>query len=88
MKCIIRSIQYWTIESFIDEYGRNILDAGFTLGRLEEDEEHGAEILIELNSMEDLKKLAKAVDNNIIFNSRYFKNDIYSTLIIYDDYAE
>ena len=88
MKCIIRSIQYWTIESFVDEYGRNILDAGFTLERLEEDEEHEAGILIELNSMEDMEKLAKAVENNIIFNSRYFENDIYSTLIIYDDYAE
>ena len=88
MKCIIRSIQYWTIESFVDEYGRNILDAGFTLERLEEDEEHEAGILIEFNSMEDMEKLAKAVENNIIFNSRYFENDIYSTLIIYDDYAE
>ena len=88
MKCIIRSIQYWTIESFVDEYGRNILDAGFTLERLVGDEEQDAGILIELNSMEDMEKLAKAVENNIIFNSRYFKNDIYSTLIIYDDYAE
>lgn len=88
MKCIIDCSHSWEIENFIDEYAKIILEAGFTLGRLDEDEDRGAKILIELNSMEDLKKLADAVEYDIIFHPQRFRDDIYPTLIIYDDYME
>ena len=88
MKCIIKNAHDWEIESLIDEYAKTILEAGFTLERLDEDEDNSAKILIELSSMEDLKKLADAVKHNIIFYSQRFCDDIYPTLIIYDDYVE
>ena len=88
MTCIIESVQYWKVESFIDEYAKDILEAGFTLERLDEDEDHDAKILIELSSMEDLKKLADVVGQSIVFDPQRFRDDIYPTLIIYDDYME
>lgn len=88
MKCIIDCSHSWRIENFIDEYAKIILEAGFTLERLDEDENSGAKILIKLSSMEDLKKLADAVEYDIIFYSQRFRDDTYPTLIIYDDYME
>ncbi len=88
MKCIIDSVQDWTIESFIDEYAKTILEAGFTLERLDEGEDNDAKILIELSSMKDLKKLADVVGHSIVFYPQRFRDDIYSTLVIYDDYME
>ena len=81
MKCVIKSAQYRKIENLIDEYAKLILKAGFTLERLDEDND--AKILIELNSMEDLKKLADTVEHNIVFESQRFRDDIYPILTIY-----
>lgn len=88
MKCIISSAQYWDIDSFVDEYAKIILEAGFTLERLDEDEDNDARILIELSSIDDLKKLANAVGHNIIFDPQRSYGDIFPTFIIYDDYME
>ncbi len=88
MKCIIDSAQCWEIEAFIDIYAKIILEAGFALERLDKNKGNDAKILIELSSMEDLKKLADAVKYDIIFYSQRFCDDIYPTLIIYDDYVE
>ena len=88
MKCIIESAQYWKIEAFIDEYARTILKAGFTLERFDKGKDSDAKILVELDYMEDLKRLADAVGNNIVFDSQRSRDDIYPTLIIYDDYME
>lgn len=81
MKCIIKSMQYRKIENLIDEYAKTILKAGFTLERLDEGE--NAKLLIELDYMEDLKRLADAVERNIVFESQRSHNDIYPTLTIY-----
>jgi len=81
MKCIIKSMQFQKIENLIDEYAKPILKAGFTLERLDEGE--NAKLLIELDYMEDLKRLADAVERNIVFESQRSRNDIYPTLTIY-----
>lgn len=88
MTCIIESVQYWKIDSFIDEYAKIILEADFTLERLDENEDHDAKILIELSSMEDLKKLAEVVEHDVVFRPQSFSDDIWPTLTIYDDYME
>lgn len=88
MKCIIESTLYWEIESLIDIYAKIIFEAGFTLERLDGDEGKDAKLLIELSSMEDLKKLADAVGYSIIFEPQYLDSDIYPTLVIYDYYIE
>lgn len=88
MKCIIESAHDWRIESLVDEYAKTILEAGFTLERLDKGEDHDAKLLIELEYMEDLKRLADAVENEIIFDPQHLRNDIYPTLIIYDDYLD
>ena len=86
MKCIIESARHYELKSLVDEYARAILEAGFTLERFDEDND--AKILIELNSMEDLKKLADAVECSIVFDPQHFRDDIYPTIIIYDDDIE
>ncbi len=88
MKCIIDSAQCWELENLVDVYAKAILEAGFTLERLNEGEDHDVKILIELDSMEDLKKLADVVGHSIVFYPQRFRDDIYSTLVIYDDYME
>ena len=88
MKCIIESAHSWKIESFIDKYAKTILNVGFALERLDEDKDNDAKILIELSSMEDLRKLADAIEYSVIFVPQRFRDDIYPTLIIYDDYME
>lgn len=84
MKCIIESAQCWEIKSFVDEYAKTILEAGFTLERLDEGED--AKLSIELDYMEDLKRLADAVEWKIVFDPQRFHGDIYPTLVILDDY--
>jgi len=79
MKCIISSVRYWDTETFVDEYARTILKAGFELERSD-----SGEFCITLYSLEDLDKLSEAVENDIIFES----GGRYPTLTIYDDYLE
>ena len=86
MKCVIESAQSQKVEVFVDEYARAILKAGFILERLDEDGD--AKILIELDSVEDLEKLANAVENDIVFHQQRFDNGTYPVLTIYDDYME
>jgi hypothetical protein len=86
MKCIIESARHYELKSLVDEYARAILEAGFTLERFDEDND--AKILIELSSMEDLKKLTDAVECSIVFDPQRFRDDIYPTIIIYDDDIE
>jgi hypothetical protein len=74
-------MQYQKIGNLIDEYAKPILEAGFTLERLDEGE--NAKLLIELDSMEDLKRLADAVERNIVFESQRSCNGIYPILTIY-----
>jgi len=47
------------------------------------DEGENAKLLIELDSMEDLKRLADAVERNIVFESQRSCNGIYPILTIY-----
>lgn len=88
MKCIIDSVSAYEAEWLIDSYGKKILSAGFTLERLDETEDHEAGILVELQSMEDLKKLAEVVENNIVFEAKDSFERGYPRLTIYDDYLE
>ena len=84
MKCIIESAKCRNLESLVDEYAKTILEAGFTLERLDEGED--AKLSIELSYMEDLKRLADTVEWKIVFDPQRFRGDIYPTLVILDDY--
>lgn len=77
MKYAISSARYWRPETFVDEYARTILGAGFELERSED----GEFFYITLNSLEDLGKLSESVKSNIIFEPG-------GGLIIYDAYME
>jgi len=79
MKCIISSVIYWDAKTFVNEYARTILKAGFELERSDD-----GRFYTTLYSLEDLKKLSEAVENDIIFEL----DGKYPTLTIYDDYME
>lgn len=77
MKYAISSAKYWDVKSFVDEYARTILKAGFELERSDD----GEFFYITLYSLEDLEKLSEAVKSNIIFEPG-------GNLTIYDGYVK
>ena len=86
MKYIIDSAGTYNSHDFWDRYSDMLLDNGFKLRVLSEDNKDKAIVIITIKSLKDLMKLIDIVGDIIIYDNDIYRE--YPKITIYDGYIE